>query len=42
MIKLKTILLEASKSSFATPSEYSGDNGNANKLNLTTVWCYTR
>ena len=29
MIKLKTILLEASKASSATPSEYSGDNGNA-------------
>jgi peptidoglycan hydrolase-like protein with peptidoglycan-binding domain len=41
MIKLKTILLEASKSSFATPSEYTGDNGNANKLNLTTVYGVT-
>ena len=41
MIKLKTILLEASKASFATPSEYSGDNGNANKLNLTTVYGVT-
>ena len=41
MIKLKTILLEASKSSFATPSEYTGDNGNPNKLNLTTVYGVT-
>jgi murein DD-endopeptidase MepM/ murein hydrolase activator NlpD len=37
MIKLKTILLEASKASSATPSEYSGDNGNANKLSSTKV-----
>ena len=41
MIKLKTILLEASKSSFATPSEYTDDNGNPNKLNLTTVYGVT-
>ena len=42
MIKLKTILLEASKASSATPSEYSGDNGNANKLSSTVVvWCST-
>ena len=31
MIRLKTILFEASKASFATPSEYTGDNGNAKK-----------
>ena len=41
MIKLKTILLEASKSSFATPSEYTGDNGNPNKLDLKTVYSVT-
>ena len=41
MIRLKTILFEASKANVATPSEYTGDNGNANKLNLKTVYGVT-
>ena len=41
MIKLKTILLEASKSDIATPAEYTGDNGNPNKINLKTVYGVT-
>ena len=41
MIRLKNILLEASKSSFATPNEYTGDNGNLNKLDLKTVYGVT-
>jgi peptidoglycan hydrolase-like protein with peptidoglycan-binding domain len=41
MIRLKNILLEASKSDIATPAEYTGDNGNPNKINLTTVYGVT-
>lgn len=41
MIRLKTILFEASMANVATPSEYTGDNGNANKLNLKTVYGVT-
>lgn len=41
MIRLKNILLETSKSDVATPSEYTGDNGNSNKLDLTTVYGVT-
>ena len=41
MIKLKTILLEATKADFQSPSNYTGVNGNRNKLNLKTVYGVT-
>ena len=41
MIRLKTILLEATKADIQTPANYTGENGNANKLDLKTVYGVT-
>ena len=38
MIQLKNILLEASKTDSPTPIEYTGKNGNPDKLSLKTVY----
>ena len=38
MIRLKDILLETSRAKSTPPSEYTGDNGNSNKLSLKTVY----